>query len=77
MALLGHSATKNATNACKYVTSITVIALSFAGSSWHQWWVAVSILSTVLAFTWDVVVDWGLGPAAIRRVVYGENWYTY
>ena len=32
-------------------------------------WLCASIVSTLFAFSWDVLVDWGLGPQPMRRAV--------
>ena len=60
-------------NAVKYSTSLLVQALSIGGSRssplTYALWLAASILSTLLAFSWDVLIDWGLGPQPLRRAV--------
>jgi hypothetical protein len=61
-------------NAFKYSTSLLVQALSICGGSVRQspmfyTWLSVSILSTLVAFSWDVLIDWGLGPQPLRRAV--------
>lgn len=65
---------KDSANALKYVTSITVVGLSFGGDSVYNWWIAASIVSTVYAFCWDIFMDWGLGPAAVRQFIHGDEW---
>lgn len=55
-------------NALKYATSITVIILSLVNGR-SGGWVAASVASTLFAFAWDVLVDWGLGPQPVRRAV--------
>ena len=55
-------------NALKYTTSLLVIALSMSGGRSDAWLVA-SICSTLLAFSWDVFIDWGLGPQPLRRAL--------
>lgn len=60
-------------NACKYSSSLLVQALSLLGSRsspfQYYCWLAASIISTLFAFSWDVFVDWGLGPQPMRRAV--------
>jgi hypothetical protein len=54
----------HAANALKYVFVLSVQALSFASahhSGYHGAWVVMSIIATLFTFTWDVVMDWGLG----------------
>jgi len=62
-----------AANALKYSISLLVQGLSIFGGSDHQkvWlmWVSASIISTLFAFSWDVLIDWGLGPQPLRRAV--------
>lgn len=63
-------------NALKYSTSLLVQGISLVGGSardsqmWRAW-VGVSVVSTVFAFLWDVLIDWGLGPQPLRRAVRG------
>lgn len=49
---------KHALNAAKYCTSMAVVALSFVPGA-ERAWVAVSVLSTIYTFVWDVLMDWG------------------
>ncbi len=61
-------------NSFKYTTSLVVQAISISGGSvqkssmWNAW-LAISIFSTFFAFSWDVLIDWGLGPQPLRRAV--------
>ena len=60
-------------NALKYSSSLLVQFISLFGGrnnelTYHVWLIA-SILSTVFAFSWDVLIDWGLGPQPLRRTV--------
>ena len=57
-------------NGAKYCGSIAVVLLSLGGRT--EVWLLASTLSTLLAYTWDVTVDWGLGPRAVRRALHGE-----
>ena len=64
-------ATRHIANGIKYTSSITVIALSYtSGRSFA--WLAFSIISTLYALLWDIIVDWGLGPRRLRSFVHGE-----
>ena len=63
-----HSWRQPLANAGKYSASLIVIALSIAGGR-NDYWLAMSMLSTLFAFAWDVLVDWGLGPQPLRRAV--------
>ncbi len=59
-------------NSCKYTASILVQVVSMArGDSEiaQELWFGTSIFSTLFAFSWDVLVDWGLGPQPLRRLV--------
>ena len=62
-----------AANALKYCTSLLVQLISLFGgrnntTTYHAWLTA-SIVSTLFAFSWDVLIDWGLGPQPLRRAV--------
>ncbi|KAL1525399.1 hypothetical protein AB1Y20_020258 [Prymnesium parvum] len=59
-------------NALKYCTSIAVVVLSNLAPE-SAAWVTMSVLSTVCAFCWDVLMDWGHGPAALRAQLHGER----
>jgi hypothetical protein len=61
-------------NAFKYSLSLLVQAISICGgsvrhSAMFYAWLSVSVFSTLFAFSWDVLIDWGLGPQPLRRVV--------
>jgi hypothetical protein len=62
---------KHVFNGFKYLSSIAVIALSFQSDKYI--WLAAALFSTLFGFTWDILMDWGLGPASIRRAVHGEG----
>jgi len=55
-------------NACKYSTSLVVQTMSLLGGR-SEYWVLASIFSTLFAFSWDVLIDWGLGPQPLRRAI--------
>eukprot|EP00928_Gymnodinium_smaydae_P098492 TRINITY_DN9171_c0_g2_i5.p1 TRINITY_DN9171_c0_g2~~TRINITY_DN9171_c0_g2_i5.p1 ORF type:complete len:501 (+),score=29.46 TRINITY_DN9171_c0_g2_i5:117-1505(+) len=63
----------NVFNGLKYCMSMAVVALSFVFHSWHIYWVIMSVLSTLYAFSWDMLMDWGLGPGFLRRALHGEE----
>lgn len=62
---------KDAANGLKYCSSISVVLLSF--TTYSSVWLAVSICSTVYGCSWDIFMDWGLGPAGIRRRLHGPE----
>eukprot|EP00928_Gymnodinium_smaydae_P098490 TRINITY_DN9171_c0_g2_i3.p1 TRINITY_DN9171_c0_g2~~TRINITY_DN9171_c0_g2_i3.p1 ORF type:complete len:483 (+),score=44.17 TRINITY_DN9171_c0_g2_i3:94-1449(+) len=72
-AFLDTRALPNVFNCLKYCMSIAVVTLSFVLHSWHIAWVIVSVLSTLYAFCWDMLMDWGLGPGFLRRALHGEE----
>ena len=55
-------------NASKYSLSLLVVSLSVAGGR-SDYWLIASICSTLFVFSWDVLVDWGIGPQPVRRLV--------
>jgi hypothetical protein len=55
-------------NAGKYISSLLVVILSVTGGR-SEYWLIASIWSTLFAFSWDVLVDWGIGPQPLRRFV--------
>ena len=60
-------------NGLKYCCSISVVIQSQLGDgSRSTSWVALSTISTIYAFFWDILIDWGLGPAWWRVRVHGE-----
>ena len=73
------SAKKNIVNGCKYCSSIAVVLLSFVkdpehpGSAVDFIWAATAIFSTAFTMTWDVVMDWGHGPAWLRGFAHGAE----
>jgi len=65
---------RHALNIAKYAASLTVQVLSLIASpetpsSGRSLWLAASCVSSLFAFLWDVLVDWGLGPQPVRRAV--------
>ena len=55
-------------NALKYCSSILVILLSLTmarGGAWAVGWAVASVVSSVYAYLWDLVMDWGLRPWAV------------
>jgi len=65
---------RHALNIAKYAASLTVQVLSLIASpqtpsSGRSLWFAASCVSSLFAFLWDVLVDWGLGPQPVRRAV--------
>ena len=62
-----------AANALKYCTSLLVQFISLFGgrnnTTTYHVWLTASIVSTLFAFSWDVLIDWGLGPQPLRRAV--------
>jgi hypothetical protein len=61
---------RHVANGAKYCCSIATVALSFV-SPWSRVWLVVSCISTLYSLGWDVLVDWGLGPAWVRRRIHG------
>ena len=55
-------------NAAKYISSLLVVILSVTGGR-SDYWLIASTWSTLFAFSWDVLVDWGIGPQPLRRFV--------
>ena len=55
-------------NASKYCMALFVVLLSIFGGRTDVW-LAASICSTAFAFSWDVLIDWGLGPQPLRRAL--------
>jgi hypothetical protein len=71
---------KQLLNMLKYLTQMSVIAISLSSGTWNSLWVVASVVSTLYAFTWDVLVDWGLGPQPVRRatrILIGEPKLNY
>jgi hypothetical protein len=64
---------KHLFNALKYCTSLSTVLLSFVHGKWTALWVVMSVVSTAYTFTWDVLLDWGLGPDFIRRALHGDE----
>lgn len=56
-------------NALKHCSSILVVVLSLTlatkGGAWAVGWAVASVASSVYAYLWDLVMDWGLRPWAI------------
>ena len=62
---------RNCANALKYITQMSVVVLSLT-SGRSSTWLVLSVVSTIFAGLWDVLVDWGLGPRAVRRLIHGN-----
>lgn len=61
---------RQAVNAFKHFSSIMVACLSLRSDIYP--WLAAAVFSTLFGFAWDILIDWGLGPASIRRALHGE-----
>lgn len=64
-------AKKHIFNGLKYCSSIIVICLSF--TTYSKTWLAMAIFSTCYSYTWDILMDWGLGPDWLRAKLHGEE----
>ena len=54
---------RHALNSAKYVASMTLVAVSLSRATkdkLRMLWICLSVFTTVINYSWDVVIDWGL-----------------
>jgi hypothetical protein len=60
-------------NGVKYALSIYVGYLSLYYGRTSRVWLILALLSALYSFAWDILVDWGHGPAWLRRILDGDR----